>query len=127
MSKMLDLSNDFLSWFKFKLRNSIPNMISRCLNLSSKFVSEQLFSIIELENTTEFNIAFTSSENEGTSHSDRDLSLYSSSLILQYEYQRVAFMIRSIKGRELFSTKVNPTKTLKELRFLASYSLYMVE
>ena len=124
---MLDLSNDFLSWFKFKLRNSIPNMSSRCLNLSSKFVSEQLFSITELENTTEFNIGFTSSENEGISHSDNDLSLYSSSLILQYEYQRVAFMIRSIKGRELFSTKVNPTNKLKELRFLASYSLYMVE
>ena len=124
---MLDLSNDFVSWFKFKLRNSIPNMNSRCLNQSSKFVSEQLFSIIELENTNELNIAFTSSENECISHSDNDLSLYSSSLILQYEYQRVAFMIRSVKGRELFSTKVNPTNKVKELRFLASYSLYMVE
>jgi AraC-like DNA-binding protein len=113
-----------LSALKLKLRQATSDLSTRGLHFSSKFASEQLLGLADLQDLEQC-FPHSRFDDETSNHLYNDLLMFSKSLLTLGEFQRCAYLIRS-KTQNLFSPATKVTRLIQELRFIAAYSLYMV-
>jgi len=70
---------------------------------------------------------YSTSTELGEQHErDVDLLLFARTLVSLGEFERCAHLVHSKKGEHLFASETQATPIVQEIRFLRSYSLYMV-